>query len=238
MAHTTIRLYDLQKQGWDFGLKDYPIFDESHRNELNSKLINEYLFEEIGQETPDMFNFYLNRAMAKIMPYYNELYKTAAVQLDVLKQYDYTEDYSESGGEDRTYNETTSNNIQGTADTEDHASSTAEGENTGLISRPPQGKITKNDLSTGVYAREGTYTLDNSNTSTEDTNTTTTNTQNDGNRESKDHGTRFHYGNRRKSGRDKPIAELIAEARNVILNIDRMIIEDNEIYSLFYNNYF
>ena len=237
MSHTTITVYELQKQGWDFGLKDYPIFDESHREELNKKILDEYLFEEIGQETPDMFTYYLNRAMRKIMPYYNELYKTR-VDFDLLNQYDYKEEYGENGSNDRTYQESGTNDTTGTATTEDHASTDSEGENFGLISRPSQGKITKNDLSSGVYAREGTYSTDTSNVNSQDTNSVNTATNNETNKDGSDHETRYHYGNRRRTGRDRPIAELIQEARNAIINIDRMIVEDNEIYSLFYNNYF
>ena len=70
MALATQTIHDLRKKGWNFGLKDYPIWSEEYRDTLNAKLLNEYEFEEIGQETPDMFTFYLNRAMAKIMPYH------------------------------------------------------------------------------------------------------------------------------------------------------------------------
>ena len=84
MALATQTIHDLRNKGWDFGLKDYPIWNEEYRDTLNTKLLNEYEFEEIGQETPDMFTFYLNRAMAKIMPYYVQLYQTTTLQLDIL----------------------------------------------------------------------------------------------------------------------------------------------------------
>ena len=39
---------------------------------------------------------------------------------------------------------------------------------------------------------------------------------------------------RTKTGRDKPVAELIQQARETLINIDREIIENEEISKLFY----
>lgn len=230
MSHTTITIYKLKKQGFDFGLKDYPIYDESHREELNEKLLNEYLFEEIGQETPDMFRLYLNRAMAKIMPYYNELYKTAALDLDILNQYDLKEDHSINKNENENAHEDTS----GTSTLTDTATSTANGKKTAIVSRPPQHQIQVDSLENGVYARDATFSKDSSDTTTNDSSSTETSTNKDNTFEK----TGNENGTASKTGRDKPVSELINAARESILNIDRMIIEDPEIDKLFYGLYF
>lgn len=84
MASFTIELHTLIERGYHLALDDYPIWDESHRTELNNKIIEHYWFEEIGMETPDRFNHYLRTTMNEIMPYYNELYKSVALQYNPL----------------------------------------------------------------------------------------------------------------------------------------------------------
>lgn len=75
MAYYTVTVRDLIGNGFDFGLKDYPIYDESYRTELNNKILNHYLMREIGQETPELFKIMLNNTMNEIMPKYNLLYQ-------------------------------------------------------------------------------------------------------------------------------------------------------------------
>ena len=43
----------------------YPIYNESHRAELNEKIIRHYALREIGQETAQQFIFYLGMTMAE-----------------------------------------------------------------------------------------------------------------------------------------------------------------------------
>lgn len=80
----TVQLGSLVENGFDVGLTEYPVFDEGYRGTLNAKILQHYWFREIGQETPALFRFMLNRKMNEIMPYYNELYKTAKLDVDML----------------------------------------------------------------------------------------------------------------------------------------------------------
>ena len=82
MSSYTVELRQLIQNGYDIGLKDYPIFDESYRETLNNKIITHYWMREIGAETAGLFKLYLNRTMGEIMPYYNQLYKST--QLDFV----------------------------------------------------------------------------------------------------------------------------------------------------------
>lgn len=84
MANYTIELRELLDNGFKPALDEYPIFDEEHRAELNKKIIEHYYFREIGQETPERFNYMLRRTMNEIMPHYNNLYKSAAIEFDPL----------------------------------------------------------------------------------------------------------------------------------------------------------
>ena len=44
-------------------LAGYPIFDESHRAELNRKIVNHFWNREIGQETVSLFRLQLRRRL-------------------------------------------------------------------------------------------------------------------------------------------------------------------------------
>ena len=84
-------IYDSGFQPLLDALAAYPIFDGSHRSELNGKIYNRFRFREIGFETAAMFCHYFKTTLFEIMPLYNELYKTAALEYDVLTDADYTE---------------------------------------------------------------------------------------------------------------------------------------------------
>lgn len=74
MSHYTTKIRDLVKINFDFGLKDYPIFNEDYRSHLNEMIIHHFYMREIGFDTPALFKFKLNQRMAEIMPHFNKLY--------------------------------------------------------------------------------------------------------------------------------------------------------------------
>lgn len=76
MATYTAQLRELIQNGFDIGLDEYPIFDESYREVLNNKIINHYGFREIGVDVPARFKHEINTRMNEIMPYYNQIYIT------------------------------------------------------------------------------------------------------------------------------------------------------------------
>ena len=87
MAQYTITLNSLLEFAEfsnDIGLNDYPIFDENHREVLNTKILNRYDAREIGFETGEGFRFALSRRMHEIMPMYNQLYESELLAIDPL----------------------------------------------------------------------------------------------------------------------------------------------------------
>lgn len=97
MSFATVELRRLTELGYDFGLNDYPIFDESYRNVLNRKIIEHFWFREIGYETIHMFLFALNRKMREIMPLYNQRYKSELLNLEPFSNYGYFENIERAG---------------------------------------------------------------------------------------------------------------------------------------------
>lgn len=63
---------------------DYPIFDESYRETLETKILTHYYTREIGFETVGLWKLKLCAKMNDIMPYYNQLYESAKLEFDPL----------------------------------------------------------------------------------------------------------------------------------------------------------
>lgn len=94
MSKYTVELRKLLDSGYDLGLDDYPIYDESYRAVLNQKIIDHFYFCEIGAETPARFKLFLNRTLNEIMPLYNQMYASAALTINPLYNFDLTESTS------------------------------------------------------------------------------------------------------------------------------------------------
>lgn len=145
MAHYTITIKTLQDNNFDFGLQNYPIFDETYRATLNNNILNYYFESEIGVETPALFKKLLNDRMQLIMNKYNVMYQAQKELLehDLLNNVNLREEYS------------------GNSTSESESSGT--GKNRRLYQDTPQGKINMSDLDVSqVYATD--YTIDQSNT--------------------------------------------------------------------------
>lgn len=84
MSKYTTELRYLIETGFPLPLSTYPIFDESYRPQLNQKIIDHYSFREIGFETAGLFANRLSERLNLIMPYYNQLYKSALLEFDPL----------------------------------------------------------------------------------------------------------------------------------------------------------
>lgn len=142
-ATFTVTLGSLVANGFDVGLKAYPIFDEDYREGLNAKIVEHFWFREIGQETPALFKRFLNRRMNEIMPIYNQYYKSTLLEFDPLRNYDLwsTGDRTGKSGENRTIDETT--NVKGTSTAT--GSSTSDSKGRTLVSATPQMQLSGHD---------------------------------------------------------------------------------------------
>lgn len=94
----------------------FPIFDESYRNVLCGKILKHYYTREICEETVGLWKHRLSTRLNEIMPYYNQLYKSEALEFNPLFDVDYTRDGERN--HDGTDNVTKSN----TQDTEENIS--------------------------------------------------------------------------------------------------------------------
>lgn len=149
-------------EGWfkDYELSDFLTADEIQviedrgtwsKDKLAKKMVDHYLFNEIGLETPALFRHYVKEEMQELMEEYLPLIYSASIQYDPLVNVDYTE----------TYHGTDTGNSAGTSGA------------TGLVinSDTPQGQINKSDILAGNYA---TSTSGSENSTTSEANSSNT----------------------------------------------------------------
>lgn len=224
MSRYTIELRYLIDGNYDLGLKDYPIFDESYREQLNNKIIQHYYFREIGFETEALFKNRLNQKMNEIMPYYNQMYESSKLKIDPLSTIDLEEVFSRKSkttGEGTSSTSGTGNNTNNfnSTDTTDY----------GKISKfsdIAQAQTTPNEILNDKYLTSATVDdgqdkNTNTGTNTSQTESTTSGTSTD-ERNLDEDTTLTRKGNNGIASE----SELLNMYRETFLNIDMMIIDD------------
>ena len=210
MAKYTTTIRNLMDNNFDFGLKDYPIFDAEYRTILNNKILMHYYMDEIGFETAGLFKVYLNNKMNEIMPYYNELYKK---QKDLLLNFDKTTNLTETFTRDNTTDTNTKSNST--------SSNTASGTSKNVYQDTPMGSITQQDIDNYDHASNQEFNKNQNTSSIEDNSNLT------GKATSLENYIRTKTGN---NGRLYGI-EILKMIKNNYMNIDEMVI--NELQDLF-----
>ena len=178
---------------------DFPIFDESYRTVLETKIIKHFYTREIGLETVGLWKLKLDTKLNEIMPYYNKLYKSELLEYNPLYTHDLYKDHKGEGTNKGTsvLDGTTTNN----------------GTSWNKYSDTPQGTVSNID--------NDTY-LTNASKDTVDNTTTQDNTTTD-NYKTTDEYLDHVYGFEGKDG-----SELLLKFRETFLNIDMQIIEELE----------
>lgn len=208
---------------------DFPIFDEAYRPVLCRKILKHYYTREICSETVGLWKLWLDARMNEIMPYYNQLYKSATLEFNPLYDVDMTTQYLKSN--------------DGTNDTTENSTENSSGNNNQLTVNEGE------NVSRNLYSDTPQGALDNVENETYLTNATKN--TNEGNNSS---NTDYEYnGNRQVDRTDKQViksteeyihtvtgksggtsySKMLKEYRNTFLNIDMMIIE--ELKDLFFN---
>ena len=224
MSRYTIELRYLIEGNYDLGLKNYPIFDESYREQLNNKIIQHYYFREIGFETEALFKNRLNQKMNEIMPYYNQMYESSKLKIDPLSTIDLEEVFSRKS---KTTGEGTSS-TSGTGNNTNNFNS-ADTTNYGKISKfsdIAQAQTTPNEILNDKYLTSATVDdgqdkNTNTGTNTSQTESTTSGTSTD-ERNLDEDTTLTRKGNNGTASE----SELLNMYRETFLNIDMMIIDD------------
>ena len=134
------------------------IFDENYRAVICKKILKHYYLREICSETVGIWKLWLNTRLEEILPYYNQLYKSALLEFNPLYDVNITRTHNRTIDENKTENGTTTetstdkNTGSGTRDNTTSGSNTnsstgnvtdsGSGSSKDLYSDTPQGALT------------------------------------------------------------------------------------------------
>lgn len=128
---------------------DYPIFDESYRNILQTKILKNYYMREIAHETIGLFKMRLDNQLNVSMPYFNQLYDSVKIKINPLSDYDIKETLDRNGTQIGTV--------------QDEGSSSSNGKE--IFYQYPQTELSgNNDYATTMTTNEDSIQTDNTNT--------------------------------------------------------------------------
>lgn len=205
MATFTMYLKDvIASTNHHIGLDSYPIFDDTYRAGLNLKIEQHFWLREIGTETVDMFIFMLARKMNEVMPLYNQLYRSQALELNPFVTFSSTM-HATTGGNSVT--EATSNTTAGNTSASDSKSRTVQ-------SDTPQTMLSgSEDYASGAADAISHASSDGTATQAETAhNAATQSGSNDAT----------------STGFNVPLSALLLQYRETFLNIDMLVIAELE----------
>lgn len=230
----TIQLRDIVNLGIELPLNSYPIFDESHREELNKKIVMNYWNRDIAHETVQLFCNRLENKLNLIMPKYNLLYKSAKLldSFDLFNGITESERSGETVGEN-SENQAGENSLESTGkrDTtsEDSGKNSSDVKAEALTSEYPQTGFNGDGVG---YASAGNKT----NTETVGTSTTSSKAREQDETNQQTNFTSKSNGKSKASTLEKAtvktrngtVADLVESYREAIINIDEMIVKELE----------
>ena len=213
MARYTIELRDIENCICYLFPKNFPFYtdNEDLRQNFLQKFYDEYMFREIGFETVERFKRSLLGKLNKIMPYYTQLYHTEleSKNINFMFNKDLIETFERevSGTSEVNSNSTTNATGTSTANSNDIMYDTPNSRIDDITKYPTQGSQGENNATSSSNATSS------NNQTGENTQTEKTSLISKGN-----------IG-------IKSSAQLLKEWREVIINIDEMIL--NELEDLF-----
>lgn len=241
------------------GLDDYPIYDETHRDALNTKIVRHYYTREIGSETVGRWRMFVRDAMHQVMPYYNQLYESEVKvkgidfmndrDLEITQAVEGTEQQTDSGtssstseseqtGEAKTVTDSTS-------DTTNTSHNTSNSTDTNVFSDTPQSEMIPDEIKQMKYASNVTIDQVDSTADANGTSNVVGNTTMNATDKSSASGSgtgKYDNQSNRETTDDlkrhevgvlSSRANLLKEWRDNMLNIDYMVVHDKELAECF-----
>lgn len=222
---------------------DFPIADENHRQELETKIVKNYYFRQICCESVEEWKLRLSNKLNLIMPYYNELYKSNSYLVNILDDVDYERIVSENTNRNGTENTKTNQSVSGeysdsvTDNGSTHSKVTAKDINRASVT--PQGSLSSiedNTYLTNANIEDAQNESDNISTNNRNSDGSSSN-QSESSVDSinTDVGKRDMVEKVKGKMGSKSKAEVVTEYRKAILNIDMEIVA--RLSDLFMNVY-
>lgn len=227
----------------------YPIFDETYRAVLETKILKHYYTREIGEETYGLWKLRLDTKMNEIMPYYNQLYKSTLLEFNPLYDVDINRTHNATrkgteilnGNVDTNGQVIASTNANNTTTSDNTTDQTGTNGNTDKYSATPQGGLdglAQDKYLTNARMITGNDTLNSkTHSTTDDMIDSTTDTSTNMTTATKNNTTINNTEDYLESVKGKQgtqsYASMILEFRETFLNIDMMVI--NDLSDLFMN---
>lgn len=126
--------------------EDFPIFDETYRLPLETKILKHFYTREIGFETVGLWKLKLNTKLEEIMPYYNQLYESANLKFNPLHNTDLTKDYVKEELHNRDLNDSFNDTAERKSDTSTTSTTSAEEHSTGHADKSQTDTINQDRL--------------------------------------------------------------------------------------------
>lgn len=172
MSRYTITVHELIQNNFDFGLNEYPIFDENYREVLNTAILDFYRFKEICYSNPIRWRYELQARMNRIMRNkYNKLYESKMIEFNPLYNIEIIETFQ------RELNNETVNQTNGTSNNTSNGNNVSKsvadnqtlGENMSVSAQYPTEQMLANQLNgTGYVDGSGKITQKGSDNTTTD----------------------------------------------------------------------
>lgn len=238
MANYTITLYDLLSDPYytlfDF---DYPFYtdDETRKKEFEQKFIMNYMRYEIAFETGYDFKHELKSTLHLVMPYYQQLYESElkAKGIEFLLNKDLVEEFTRtlsSEGESHTNSNSNSNT---NSQSNSNSSNSTNGESSGsdLDNGLSNADADKRKTSHNKDSVKSNNTNKEQSNLNQQANGNTQSTSNNNVTESTKLVSRGNIGTTSS-------AELLDKWRNVMINIDQMLIDEcRDLFAMIYFSY-
>lgn len=163
MSDTTITIYQLQQNNFDFGMRDYEIFDEAYRPLINKAILDYYKWREICYQNPARWRDALNNRLDLIFRNkYNMLYKIKQTEFNPLYNIEIKETFEHE--------------LKSSENSSAKATDTGDSDTLQLSSSYPSEQMTKNDFDNFIYVDGGGKTENKTKNSTESEGNTSNNT--------------------------------------------------------------
>lgn len=130
---------------------DFPIFDDSYRNVLCTKILKHYYTREICEETVGLWKLRLNTRLNEIMPYFNQLYKSELLEFNPFYDVDITTK------NDGNKTENTSVSESGTEDKSGSGDSSRESNDSSTTKNTATNAFTNNSTTTNTDTQKDLY---------------------------------------------------------------------------------
>ena len=196
---------------------DFPLFDESYRDVLERKILLHYYTREIGLETVGLWKLKLMTKLNEIMPYYNQLYKSATLEFNPLYDFDYEKTHKGKGQSDGSGSNSSTSDSKYDTDTENQSKR--------IYQDTPQGAVRLEDLEVDSNA----YVTDVTHNGNKETSKNTSEANNSSEYENKVNTLEEYAEVVKGKHGSSSYSSLLKEFRETFLNIDMMIIDELEV---------